>query len=372
MHNIRLAILSPSSPSNTETFIQKHIDYLPFEKTVIYGDPIPHQIPGFTNVAEPVNIFKKIRQKFKPATMSYGNDFKEQQLKQLLINKRIQVVLAEYVLTGSYVCNVCKELNIPIIATGLGYELAMYKVIEDHKAAYFNFFKYCSSIIIVARSMEKVLMKLGCDKTKIIHSPAGASEDFFEIEPDYNSMQLFAIGRFVEKKSPHLMVLTFYQVLQKFPQAKLVFAGDGPLLNFTKDIVKALKMENSVSFVGKISQEEQKKYLKESRIFVQHSRIASDGDSEGTPVAIVEASSAGLPVVSTNHAGIIDVVIKDQTAFLVEEGDTDEMAVKIMQLLNDRELAKKMGAAGKENIKHNFTLEKHIAAIEGAILKAVQ
>jgi glycosyltransferase involved in cell wall biosynthesis len=220
--------------------------------------------------------------------------------------------------------------------------------------------------------MTKILTELGCDKNKIIHSPAGASTDFLNIEPDYLSKQLFAIGRFVEKKSPHSTILSFNKVLQSHPTAKLIFAGDGPLLPICKDIVKSLKIENNVFFVGKITQEQQRDYLASSRVFVQHSKIATDGDSEGTPVAIVEASSAGLPVVSTNHAGIIDVIIQNETGFLVEEGDIEMMAEKIILLLDDHVLAQKMGKAGKQNIQTNFTLDQHIQAIEECIITSVQ
>lgn len=372
MHDIKIAILTPNNNSYTETFIQKHIDFLPFKKIVIYGDLIPYIVQGEEYESFQIGFFEKIKRKFTSVKPSYGDDYKKQKLKHHLEKHKIQVVLAEYVLVGSLVFEICKKLNIPIIATGLGYELAIHKILNEHKETYSNFFKYCSAIIIVAKSMEKVLIKLGCSSEKIIHSPAGASEDFYEIEPNYNSFQLFAIGRFIEKKSPHLTILSFYHVLKKYPQSKLIFAGDGPLLNFCKDIVSTLKMENNVDFVGKISQDQQRKFLKESRIFVQHSRVASDGDSEGTPVAIVEASSAGLPVVSTLHAGIIDVIINNETGYLVNEGDVDSMTSKIIELLDSSELSKKMGIAGKLNIKNNFTLKKHINLIEEVILKAVK
>jgi colanic acid/amylovoran biosynthesis glycosyltransferase len=219
--------------------------------------------------------------------------------------------------------------------------------------------------------MSKILVELGCDESKIIYSPAGASTFFMELESDYSSRQILAVGRFVEKKSPHSTIMAFYQVLEKHPDSKLVFAGDGPLLEVCKDLVKILKIEDSVDFVGVISQDEQRRLLQESSIFMQHSKIAPNGDSEGTPVAIVEASSAGLPIVSTKHARIIDVVQNGQTGFLVEEEDIDGMSEKIIELLNDSILLEKMGRAGKRYVNSNFTLDKHIKKIEASILGAV-
>ena len=82
--------------------------------------------------------------------------------------------------------------------------------------------------------------------------------------------------------------------------------------------------------------------LKNSRIilknflaFVQHSIIAANGDAEGTPVSILEAGAAGVPVISTKHAGIPDLVLDNITGFLVEEHDVEEMILKMIQLLKE-------------------------------------
>ena len=66
-------------------------------------------------------------------------------------------------------------------------------------------------------------------------------------------------------------------------------------------------------------------HLKSSTAFAQHSITAENGDMEGTPVGIVEASYAGLPVISTFHAGIPDVINNRETGLLVEEHDVEEM-----------------------------------------------
>lgn len=371
MSKIKIAILTPNHGSDLETFVKNHIDYLPFEKMVIYGKPLPHKVSESDGISVLVRFIYIIHKVFKTKKSQDPLLLYKMILKNLLKTNNVQLVFAEYVLTGSRVCDVCKELNIPIMASGLGYEISIKKVIEDNRVAYGRFLKYCSFVVVVAKSMSKILLELGSNESKIIHSPAGASEDFLGIQPEFKNAQLFAIGRFVEKKSPHSTILAFYNVLKKFPDAKLVFAGDGPLLPVCEDIVKALNIESQVFFVGKISQEEQRNYLKNSSVFVQHSKIASDGDSEGTPVAIVEASSAGLPVVSTFHAGIIDVIIDKETGFLVEEGNINEMSAKIIELLENRELAKSMGMAGKKNIQTNFTLTNHINTIEKYILTAI-
>jgi glycosyltransferase involved in cell wall biosynthesis len=95
--------------------------------------------------------------------------------------------------------------------------------------------------------------------------------------------------------------------------------------------------------------------------------VAANGDSEGTPVGIIEAMAAGLPVVSTRHAGIPDVVIENETGFLVDEGDINQMAEHLLSLVKDRNLAKQMGLKGKSRITEYFTLEKHLETINRLI-----
>ena len=104
--------------------------------------------------------------------------------------------------------------------------------------------------------------------------------------------------------------------------------------------------------------------------FVQHSITAENGDSEGTPLSVLEAGAAGLPVISTNHAGIPDIVINGKTGFLSEEHDIHEMGDNMLRLLKDKNLARSLGKCGKENISKNFTLKKHIDKLNELIERA--
>lgn len=233
-------------------------------------------------------------------------------------------------------------------------------MLDKYHNKYIKLFQDAQKIVVVSEHMKEAIVKIDCDTNKIIYSPAGPALGFFEISPSFQAQQLLAVGRFVDKKAPHLTLLAFHKVLKKVPNATLVMAGDGPLWSVCKDLVKALEMGNVVKFVGRISTEEHQRLLEKSMGFVQHSKVTEDGDSEGTPVAILEASAAGLPIVSTLHAGIPNTVNNNVTGFLVPENDVEAMAEKMLFLLNDKVLAKKMGAAGKAYVSVNFTLEKHI------------
>ena len=103
--------------------------------------------------------------------------------------------------------------------------------------------------------------------------------------------------------------------------------------------------------------------MRRARCFVQHSIEAPSGDSEGTPVAIIEASATGLPIVSTRHAGIPDVVDEGVTGFLADEGDVATMAGQLERLLADPGLAGDLGAAARRRIQTHFAMDDRLARL---------
>jgi glycosyltransferase involved in cell wall biosynthesis len=77
----------------------------------------------------------------------------------------------------------------------------------------------------------------------------------------------------------------------------------------------------------------------------------------------MEAGAAGLPVVSTRHAGIVDVVIEGKTGFLVEEGDVKGMARCMLRLALDGKEASRLGRQAREHVRREFSLDKSIATL---------
>jgi colanic acid/amylovoran biosynthesis glycosyltransferase len=90
---------------------------------------------------------------------------------------------------------------------------------------------------------------------------------------------------------------------------------------------------------------------------LQPSVTAWNGDEEGTPTVLMEASATGIPVVSTRHSGIPDIVLDGQTGFLVPEHDVRGLADRIGELARRPELRAEMGAAGRRHIERTFDIE---------------
>jgi glycosyltransferase involved in cell wall biosynthesis len=103
--------------------------------------------------------------------------------------------------------------------------------------------------------------------------------------------------------------------------------------------------------------------MRAARAFVQHSIVASDGNSEGMPVSILEASATGLPIVATRHAGIPEAVVDGETGLLVDERDVDGMAAHMGRLASDPAFAAALGSAGRGFVEKHFSLEVSLARL---------
>jgi colanic acid/amylovoran biosynthesis glycosyltransferase len=107
-------------------------------------------------------------------------------------------------------------------------------------------------------------------------------------------------------------------------------------------------------------------------MYVQHSRTAPNGDEEGMGVTFVEASARGLPIVSTRHNGIPDVVLDGRTGYLVPEGDVDAMAQRIIELAENSSLWSTMGRAGRAHVEEGFSLDRQVARTVEVLAEAIQ
>ncbi len=282
---------------------------------------------------------------------------------------KVDVILAEFGIHGSNICPHARDLNIPLIVHFHGHDVHRDPLLEEFKDRYQAMFEYAFRLISVSHAMTEKLVQMGADPAKIVYNPYGPREFFYQLRPDYQKT-FIAVGRFTDIKAPYLTLMAFKQLLEVHPDAKLVMGGDGELLETCRTLARTWGIESKVSFPGALRHEQVFELLSQACCFVQHSVTPTYGDSEGTPVAILEAGAAALPVVATRHAGIADVVVHGETGFLVEERDINGMAVYMKKLLEDQNLCRTLGAAAREHVKRNYNIARHIACIDQLINEA--
>jgi glycosyltransferase involved in cell wall biosynthesis len=357
MNMIKLAILTKNQNAYSETFIQSQRK-LPYCIKFYYGGFVPYNLDG-----QPGHSYQD------KGMEGFGRE--ETILYDSLKNEQIDCVIVNFGTVAACSLNVIKALNLPMVVHFHGYDISNSHFLQQYIQGYCAVFDYARYVVGVSKKMVEDLIRIGCPAEKIVLTYYGASPAFLQTTPSYASRQFVSIGRFVQKKAPYLTIAAFKKVLERYPDARLVMVGDGELSETCHNLVKAWKMEENVCFKGILSPSEIVSLMEESIAFVQHSVTAGNGDSEGTPVAIMEASSAALPVIATKHAGIPDVVKDGETGFLVSELDIDGMSKAMISLIDSATLPRRMGIAGRELMRKAFTQAYYLQTLESLIEKCV-
>ena len=365
--SMNLCLVQSSALRITETFIRAHIERIRANVTAVHGQPAEcgdKAILSNSLLARASRVVQRQLVSASDIEIAYAKVFR---------SRKIDVVLAEYGPSGVDVMYPCQKLGIPLVVHFHGYDAYRVDVLARLGDHYKVLFQQASAIVAVSKAMRNQLIALGAPADKVFNNPCGVDCEAFEQSRPAEAPPVFlAVGRFVQKKAPHLSLVAFANVLRRHPEAELRMIGDGPLLGVCQELASALKINESVHFLGAQPHHVVRDQMRIARAFVQHSVVADDGDSEGTPVSVLEAGAGGLPVVSTRHAGIPDVVSDEETGLLVEERDVDGMAEHMKRLLVDPELAGSLGAAARRRIETYFGMERSIGRLSSIILSTVE
>jgi glycosyltransferase involved in cell wall biosynthesis len=370
----RVCVICPNRDVYSETFIHNHIEKLPAHVHKLYGGWFPMRRPDDTRLL-PLPLFAA--EKFKHALPARLGSLhvctRDRFLARHLRSQSIDVVLAEYGPTGVSIMDACRRARIPFVVHFHGFDAHDTATLETYGRSYPVMFSRAAAVVAVSRYMEKQLIEIGRLPEKVHYLPYGVDCSVFEgANPAAAPAVFLAVGRFVDKKAPYLTLVAFQKTLLRVPDARLVFIGDGELLEACKQLACALQVSRNVDFRKPQPSAAVATAMRSSRAFVQHSIQTSYGDSEGTPVGILEAGAAGLPVVSTRHAGIKDVVLEGKTGFLVDEGDVDRMADHMIALAENPSLAGALGAKARQHIASNFALMQNIDRLWNILLLAIK
>lgn len=357
-------------------FIRLHVEKLPTEKICLNGS-YPDYIFNNANVRiqYEVNPLLKSIQSILPYAYTWrarkaletSRSSIRKSLGKFFSKQGVDVMLAEFGDTGADVAPLAAELRIPLVVHFHGHDAHRKSIFnEDMLAKYKFMFHSASAILAVSKFMVQTLADLGCPKDKLIYNPYGPRDTFFSVTPNYQPTVL-SVGRFTDIKANYLVIIAFQKVLESIPDAKLTMIGTGELLETCKTIASALSIEKQIEFKGAVNHSELPGYFENACCFAQHSVTPTYGDAEGTPNTILEASAAALPIVSTRHAGIPDIVQDNETGFLVEERDISGMAAHMQRLLADTRLCREIGKKARERVKRHFTSDAHILRLAEAI-----
>ena len=359
----------------SETFIVAQLERLRGDKVVLYNHYPEYTCngrtlryfysrrPSFTKLARllPQVLYDRwitCRELSDERTVDFMTGF--------VRDHNVDIFLAQYGFNGADITPVAKHLGLPLVVHCHGHDAHDTRRLAPYVERYREMFDYADRLISVSHTMTESLVALGADRSKIVYNPYGAQEKFFDVQSEYGPC-LLAIGRFADIKAPYLTLMAFKVAAERVPRATLVMVGEGPLLEACRTLAKTWGLESRVVFTGALTHEEILPLMGRACAFVQHSVTTSYGDMEGMPNAILEAGAAGLPVLSTRHAGITTCVVEGDTGFLVDERDVAAMTARMCRVLDDASLCRTMGAKARRHIAANYHIARHIGCLQHVI-----
>ena len=249
----------------------------------------------------------------------------------------------------------------PLVVTFHGYDFC---VVPRERGAdvYHELFRGADAVTVNSGYTRERVAELGCPPERIHNLHVGLNPEQFpfreRVRRPGEPVRVLSVGRLVEKKGIEYAIRAVAQAREKFPDLRHDIVGDGPLRAGLEKLVDALGLRENVFLHGAQDAQAIQQFMADAHVFMLPSVTAANGDQEGTPVSLMEAQSAGLPVLSTLHSGIPEVVRQNETGFLLPERDVAGLAEKLIFLIENPDVCASMGRRGRQHVEAEFDLRK--------------
>ena len=212
----------------------------------------------------------------------------------------------------------------------------------------------------VCEHLKKEIVRLGCPEDRIRVLYGGVDLSRFDFRPrtveDGKKIRFLAVGRFVEKKGFDDLIRAFAEMKRSHGKAKLVLVGQGPCETQYRKLIKRLGLERDVKLKGWVDYREIQELYYRSHVFCAPSVTDREGNQEGIPNTLKEAMATGMPVVSTTHAGIPELVDSSASGLLVPERSPAKLAEAMLWLAEHPERWKELGGNARRKVEKDFNL----------------
>lgn len=200
-----------------------------------------------------------------------------------------------------------------------------------------------------------ITVPLGLDLRLLLEGPDAGSSLREALGLASETVVIGFVGRLVAIKNPSLLVAAFDVVARRAPMARLMIAGNGPLLADVRAEVSRRGLDDKVRFIG---------WQKDlPSLYRACDLVVLTSINEGTPVALIEAMAAGVPVVATPVGGVPDVIRDGETGLLASDDSVEGVAAVMSRLVEDPALRRALGEAGRRAVEGRFSQERLVADI---------
>lgn len=170
---------------------------------------------------------------------------------------------------------------------------------------------------------------------------------------------IVAIGRLIAKKGFANLIRACGLLVEHRISFRCEILGEGPLENQLRAQIEDLGLQERVQLLGAKPQHDLREHLARANVFVMPSVAEAEGGMDNLPTVIMEAMAAGLPVVSTRIGGIPEMIVENETGFLVQPEDAMALVGAIEKITNDRSWGRRLGQAGYERAQKLFSIQKN-------------
>lgn len=282
---------------------------------------------------------------------------------------RVRLIYARFGTAGVKLLPLKRAAGVPMITSFHGFDVTKeVKKNRRYAGKLPKLFRIGERFTVVCEHMKSKLIGLGCPADKIAVVKSGIDLDKFPFLPktsaDAAKIRLLSIGRLTEKKGMHVLIEAFSQVAKTYPEAKLVIIGDGDEKPRLEALIRSLRLSGQVELKGKRSHRDVRAELEACDLFCLASLTPADGNEEGIPNAIIEASAIGRVVVSTRHAGIPELIEHGANGYLVRENDADELAAALLHAVKQQHNWRELVHRGRSKVEKEHEIRAQVGKVE--------
>lgn len=270
-----------------------------------------------------------------------------------------------------------RRLGLPLVTTFYGYDISELGSDPRWRARFQALFAAGATFLVEGGHMRQTLLALGCPPEKARVQHLGVDLAALQLRPTPppadEAIEVLTAATFREKKGIPDAVAAFAAARREEPRLRLTLIGDANPQRPDEQAIKAQLLDmiaaeglaDAVRLLGYQPLATFRAELARAHIFLHPSVTARNGDSEGgAPVAIIEAQALGVPVLSTRHADIPEVVRDGEGGFLVAEHDVPALTARLLLLAREPARWPAMARAARAHIEAEYDLARQAAALE--------
>lgn len=282
--------------------------------------------------------------------------------KEFVQNHNVSLLHAHHGQLGSLLLPFKEKTNLPLATSIRGRDATFANQPVGYLESMKLLFEQGEHFYPVCHFLADRIKSWGCppEKIRVLYGGVDLSQYHYRTPSLSGSQNILSVGRLVEKKGHHVLMKAFQKVKHTFPDATLTIIGKGELQDELVSLANQLNLGDSFRLLNHLPKEQIREHMANADLFCAASLTAANGDLEGIPNTLKEAMATGLPVVSTHHAGIPELVTHNKEGFLVQENNVEQLAEALEYMLTNRNIWPSYTTAARQKVEQFFDSKQQL------------